>query len=260
MRRAIRPIFTDMQTPCVHLPDVIIIMLGGASTDLQYRGQVFLADTSLSGSLPEFNHARLRAMQFFLTGWLLGLSIAIPFGPVSMMCVEQSLSRGVLRGLVSGTGAATSHGFYATLAVLGTNAAAGQLISLQGAIHVLSGLIFALLGLKTILRKPVRQMADDATRGGLADYAGGLALALANPMTLLPYLAFAGSLVVSGARDSRLSVPIVVGIALGTLSWYWTISGSAWLLRQHLPRGILARLNLISGSILIAMGVLTALR
>jgi len=199
-------------------------------------------------------------MHFFLTGWLMGLSIAIPFGPVSMMCVEQSLSRGVLRGLASGAGAATSHGLYATLAVFGAHAAAASLTNVEGTIHLMSGAVFAFLGVRTILRSPGPEAGHGARSGGFTHYAGGLALALANPMTLLPYMAFAGTMALSGERNGTLPLTLVAGIATGTLSWYWTISGSAWLLRQRLPRGLLERLNLVSGAILIGMGALTAMR
>lgn len=199
-------------------------------------------------------------MHFFLTGWLVGLSIAIPFGPVSMMCVEQSLSRGVLKGLASGAGAATSHGFYATLAVFGAHAAATSLANLEGTIHLMSGAVFALLGIRTILRTPGPPAANALQRRSLTHYAGGLALALANPMTLLPYVAFAGTMALSNGETAPLPMTVVAGIALGTLSWYWTISGSAWLLRRRLPRALLERLNLVSGTILIAMGALTAMR
>lgn len=199
-------------------------------------------------------------MHLFLTGWLVGLSIAIPFGPVSMMCVEQSLSRGVLKGLASGAGAATSHGLYATLAVFGAHAAATSLANIEGTIHLMSGAVFALLGIRTILRGPGLPASAALRRGGLTHYAGGLALALANPMTLLPYVAFAGTMALSGGETTTLPMTVVAGIALGTLSWYWTISSSAWLLRQRLPRALLDRLNLVSGAILIAMGALTAMR
>ncbi len=199
-------------------------------------------------------------MHFFLTGWLVGLSIAIPFGPVSMMCVEQSLTRGVLKGLASGAGAATSHGFYATLAVFGAHAAATSLANVEGTIHLMSGAVFALLGIRTMLRSPAGPAGPGVRQGGLTHYAGGLALALANPMTLLPYVAFAGTMALSGNETTTLPMTLVAGIALGTLCWYWTISSSAWLLRQRLPRALLERLNLVSGAILIAMGALTALR
>jgi threonine/homoserine/homoserine lactone efflux protein len=199
-------------------------------------------------------------MQSFISGWLLGLSIAIPFGPVTMMCVERSLTRGIWDGMASGAGAATTHAIYATLSVLGADALVRPLMGMQSQIHLISGLLLLAIGLRTLLRRPVPHRSRGTPTGRVANYVGGLALALSNPMSLIPYLAFAGSLVVAPAVDQSTHEWAVVGICLGTLSCYWTVSGSVWLLHQRLPIGALHHLNVASGAILISSGVLTMLR
>jgi threonine/homoserine/homoserine lactone efflux protein len=40
----------------------------------------------------------------------LGLCVAIPFGPIALMCVQRTLAFGVRFGIASGMGAATAHG------------------------------------------------------------------------------------------------------------------------------------------------------
>lgn len=196
----------------------------------------------------------------FVMGWLFGLSIAMPFGPVSMMCFEHSLSRGMSCGLARGAGAATMHGIYATLAAAAASTVAGPLMGVQSYIQLLSGFILACLGIRTILRQPNVSRHERRSAGHLADYLGGLGLALSNPMTLLPYVSFAGSIVLASSGTASVLAMAVIGVWLGTLSWYSTISGSAWLLRARLPPTMLTNLNLISGALLLGMGVLTALR
>lgn len=198
-------------------------------------------------------------MNFFMSGWLLGLSIAIPFGPVGAMCLERSLSRGVLRGLASGAGAATTHAIYATLAVVGANAVAAPLVGLQAHIHMLSGVILTVLGIRTLLRVPASRLPLGRQAGALADYLSGFGLALTNPMTLLPYIAFAGSVMLTQPTGGAISAMVVAGISLGTLTWYGTLCGSAWALRQRLPQKLHDHLNHASGTLLIAMGLLTAI-
>lgn len=198
-------------------------------------------------------------MDSFLLGWLFGLSIAIPFGPVCTMCLERSLSRGVWHGLAVGAGSATAHAIYATLAVVGANAVAAPLVGLQAHVHILSGLVLTILGIRTFVRAPASRRPLDQQTGRLADYMAGLALALANPMTVVPYVAFAGSVMLANPTGGAVQVPVVIGICLGTLSWYGTVCGSTWLLRRRLPRKVLDHLNHASGTILMGMGVLTAL-
>lgn len=199
-------------------------------------------------------------MYTFALGWFFGLSVAMPFGPVSMMCFEHSLSRGMSCGIARGAGAATMHGIYATLAVAAASAVAGPLMGLQSYIQLVSGFVLACLGIRTILRQPNVSCRERGSAGHLADYLGGLGLALSNPMTLLPYVSFAGSIFLAGSATASVQAMAVVGVWLGTLCWYGTISGSAWLLRARLPPDMLANLNLISGALLLGMGVLTALR
>ncbi|OLP61962.1 hypothetical protein BJF93_07505 [Xaviernesmea oryzae] len=199
-------------------------------------------------------------MDSFLSSWFFGLSIAMPFGPVSMMCVEQSLARGVGHGMASGAGAATTHGVYATIALLGAQALAAPLAALQTEAHLLSGLVFSFLGIWTMLRLPAQRRSQTSAIGGFAPYLTGVALALANPMTLLPYIAFSSSLALINPAKGIVQLLVIAGVGLGTLSWYWTMSGSAWLLRQRLPRTLLAYLHLIAGPTLIGIGIMTVLR
>ncbi|MCA2435884.1 LysE family translocator [Rhizobium leguminosarum] len=199
-------------------------------------------------------------MDHFVSSFVFGLSIAMPFGPVGMMCLEQSLARGVRPGLASGAGAATTHGLYATLAVFGAHVSAAPLAGFQTQSHYFSGIVFVLLGIWTLFRHPSARDNKTSTTGELGPFLAGAGLALANPMTLLPYLAFAGSLALTDQIGGLFHVLIVCGVGLGTLSWYWTMSGSAWLLRQRLPRQLLTHLHLLAGPALIAMGIVTALR
>ncbi len=199
-------------------------------------------------------------MDHFISSFVLGLSIAMPFGPVSMMCLEQSLVRGVGPGLASGAGAATTHGLYATLAVFGAHISAAPFAGFQTQSHVFSGMVFVLIGIWTLFRHPSARDNKTLTKGEFGSFFAGAGLALANPMTLLPYLAFAGSLALTDEIGGLFHIPIVCGVGLGTLSWYWTMSGSAWLLRQRLPSQLLTHLHLVAGPALIAMGIVTALR
>ncbi len=101
--------------------------------------------------------------------------------------------RGVGPGLASGAGAATTHGLYATLAVFGAHVSAGPFAGFQTQFHYFSGIVFVLLGIWTLFRHPSARDNKTSTTGGLGPFLAGAGLALANPMTLLPYLAFAGS-------------------------------------------------------------------
>ncbi|CDZ29116.1 LysE family translocator [Neorhizobium galegae] len=190
----------------------------------------------------------------------LAFSVALPFGPVSLMCVQRSLLSGALRGLICGAGASTAHGLFAILAVVGADAVAGSLIGWQPAVHFASGAILMAIGLKMVMRTATAPSLLDTKGGGGADYLAGLMLALTNPATVLPYLALAGSGLFVG-RDGFFTLPLTVaGVLLGSAAWYATLSGSAWALKERLPKRVLSNLHLVAGPALIGMGLHMAMR
>ncbi|MFP5076230.1 LysE family translocator [Rhizobium sp. YIM 134829] len=190
---------------------------------------------------------------------LLAFSIALPFGPVSLMCIERSLASGATRGLACGAGASTAHGVFATLAITGTNAVAAWLSGWQSTVHLLSSAILVLIGLRLLLKTAAKPAVVTTSTGRFADYAAGLMLALTNPATVLPYLALAGSGVFIDQSGLLTLAATVTGVLLGSTACYATLSGSVWALKDRMPRSFLLRLNLLAGPALIVMGLHMAL-
>jgi threonine/homoserine/homoserine lactone efflux protein len=54
----------------------------------------------------------------FASGVAIGLSIAVPVGPMSVWCIQRTLMDGLWTGLTIGLGAATAHLIYGSLAFL----------------------------------------------------------------------------------------------------------------------------------------------
>ena len=98
-----------------------------------------------------------------LTGAALGLSVAAPFGPVSLICVQQSLNRGCRYGIISGLGAATSHGIFATAAIIGAGTLSMVLMPWSNAIRLVSALVLVWLGLAIWVGRRFRSLAAART-------------------------------------------------------------------------------------------------
>ncbi|OLP53953.1 hypothetical protein BJF92_09360 [Rhizobium rhizosphaerae] len=202
-------------------------------------------------------------MEPFMSAWVLGLSIALPLGPVSLQCVEQSLAQGARSGLASGAGAATSHCLHAAVAVLGAKAIALPLAAINGRVNLVLGLVLTLLGLRSLLlaRVAAEPRATIGSRG--IAYLKGAGLALSNPATPLTYLTFAAATATATARTTDMGLQqtaFVCGAGLGALSCYATLIALTALVGRHLPHSLFSRLHLVSGPILIVMGLMMAVR
>src|SRR5437899_10258059 len=113
---------------------------------------------------------------FFLRGLLIGFSIAAVVGPIGILCIQRTLQRGFLIGLVTGLGAATADATYGCIAAFGLTIVADFLVSQQVWIRLAGGLFLIYLGVKAILTPPAERAAKASGNSLLAIYSSTLAL------------------------------------------------------------------------------------
>ncbi|MBV9825543.1 MAG: LysE family transporter [Alphaproteobacteria bacterium] len=186
-------------------------------------------------------------------GAVLGLSIAAPFGPVSLLCVQQSLNLGYRPGFAIGCGASTAHGAFASIAIASAGVTSAVLAPDATAIRLLSALILVCLGVRMLLRARSLDSLSQPV-GPHAAYASGLMLSLSNPLTIIPYLALATAAATERSAGASLSLWSIPGVVLGAFTWYATLSFATSLLRRGVPKGMTRFLNLLGGCTFIGFG------
>lgn len=186
-------------------------------------------------------------------GLVIGFAVALPFGPVSLICVQRALGQGIGFAIASGLGAATAHGVFSILAGAWSDAIGALLAEFQTPIHLLSAAVMVWFGLTVIAKRSSAEPTVNRL-DLLAAYGSTLLLALCNPMTILPYLATASGFVVRVPFYSRGSILIPLGVVLGATSWYVVLSSAALLFRRQVSGISAARLNLVAGTMLIGLG------
>ena len=185
---------------------------------------------------------------------VLGLCVAIPFGPIGLMCVERTLAFGVWFGIASGMGAATAHGIFSCLAAVSATVLAQMTLALHTPLHTAGGIVLVLIGVRTILVST--RAVHRATCGDLfSAYTSTLLIAAANPMTILPYLGVTSALEAGEPliMDRALAMPI--GVMLGSASWYLVLALSTNAMFRSLQKAALDRLNRLVGVLLMILGV-----
>ncbi|MFM8992387.1 MAG: LysE family transporter [Alphaproteobacteria bacterium] len=170
-----------------------------------------------------------------LRGAAIGLAVAAPVGPVGLLCVRRTLSGGAAIGFASGLGAATADAAYAAMAALGTGAAIRFLDEHATAIGVAGGALLVALAASGLRRPAAEHAAPAADARGLASAFGSvLVLTLANPATILSFVAiFAGI----GAAAATAPMSLAIGVFSGSAAWWLFLA----LATAMLGRGIGAR-------------------
>jgi threonine/homoserine/homoserine lactone efflux protein len=193
---------------------------------------------------------------FFLRGLLIGLAIAATVGPMFMFCVQHTLQKGYLYGLLSGLGIATADGVYASIASFGLTTITTFLVHQQSWLRLIGGLFLLYLGIRTLLSKPAEKAA--AVQGGnlLGGYLSTLALTLTNPTTILSFTAiFMGIGLGSTGGNYVTATLVVLGVFLGSTCWWLILTGSLSLLRRKFPQSWLRWLSRCSGAVIAIFGL-----
>jgi len=190
-------------------------------------------------------------------GVVIGLSIAVPVGPIGILCIRRTLSQGRIIGVLSGLGAATADAFYGSIAGFGITLVSDLLIGHRTGLRLVGGGLLCIIGVRTFLSKPASQgnSIEGNTRWGA--YLSTLILTLTNPMTILFFAAvFAGLGVGSGSGDQYLSAGILVlGVFVGSGSWWLILCGFTGLLRGMFNYKRMQWLNRISGLMIIGFAL-----
>jgi threonine/homoserine/homoserine lactone efflux protein len=195
--------------------------------------------------------------ELFTRGLVLGFTIAAAVGPISLLCIRRTLAEGQVVGLVSGLGVATADGTYGAIAAFGLTAITDVLVAWQRGLALVGGVFLLWLAWRTFRSVPtVAAVETNGRRRGLAGaYLSTLGLTLTNPMTILSFAAlFVGLGVTAG--DVAGATTLTAGVFLGSAAWWVVLTTVVAMLRTRITPAWLRRVNIASGLVIGAFGVL----
>jgi threonine/homoserine/homoserine lactone efflux protein len=191
-----------------------------------------------------------------LRGFALGFAIAASPGPIFFLCVRRTLVRGRLYGLVSGFGVATADGFYGAIAAFGVAALTASFLSGRRPLALAGGLVLVALGVRILLDKqsPTEDATPPSTRGLVGAYASTVGLTISNPATILSFAALAATLGLGAGAGFTKPALVVVGLLLGSASWWCLLVAGTSLLRKRLTPNLVGLISVFSGLVIIVLG------
>ena len=191
----------------------------------------------------------------FIQGVIIGLTLAVPVGPISLVCIHRTVANGRLHGIASGLGVATADSLYAAVAFLGLTAVSGLIIGHQGLFRLLAGTALVLVGIQVFRSIPAAVQARNGQEPYLRDYLSLLAIAGANPLTIIFFITILpGFGVVAHGTTLSAAIPFVAGIFTGSAAWWILLCGSLGSVRSRLDPGNLRQVNRVSGILIACFG------
>ena len=162
----------------------------------------------------------------FFKGMGIGLAVAVPVGPIGILCIQRSLTQGFRVGFMTGLGAATADAAYGIVAAFGLGAATTILVAESAWFRLIGGVFLVVLGIRIILSRADRSVFGEVQEKGpsrlavFGAFSSTFVLTLANPATILSFAAIFAALGLAES-DSQLVAgsSMVAGVFLGSLLW-----------------------------------------
>ena len=204
----------------------------------------------------------------FVRSMAIGFSIAAPVGPIGMLCIQRTLSRGFRSGFATGIGAATADTVYGLLGALGIAGIATTLPALTIALKIGGGVFLVWLAW-TIAREASRApsvLAETPNTTIARDFLTTFGLTLSNPMTILSFIgvfAALGPLPVGQAAPVGAQWftvwPMVAGVFVGSAAWWLCLSSVTTVLRRKMPASFMHGIARLSALVIAMFGSIQVL-
>lgn len=191
-------------------------------------------------------------------GLAIGVIISAPMGPVGILCVQRTLSKGRKAGFYTGVGAAISDLFYCLLTGFGLSFIEEFLQENQNVIQLCGSVVLIAFGVYLFMSNPSRRISKPGEDAGSPkrDIINGFLFTVSNPLIIFLIIGLF-------ARFNFLLPEItfyeyIVGflfIIIGALGWWWIVTFGVDKVHAHFNLRSMWLINKITGSIIMLFGV-----
>lgn len=179
----------------------------------------------------------------------IGLAVAAPVGPMSLLCIHRTLDHGRPAGLIFGAGIAAADFSYAAVAAFGITAVSAFLLAGTHWIKLIGSLLLMVLGVRIALSKPVPGARKSVARSGFRAFATAYGLTLANPPTILFFAGIFAS-VASLATASQAGI-FAAGVFAGSMLWWIILTTVISRTSAVMKPPVMLWINRLSGVVLL---------
>ena len=191
-------------------------------------------------------------------GIMIGILVAMPVGPVNLLCVQRAIERGFWGGVAAGLGVVIGDGLIALFAALGVGAVTGVIRHYRMSVQTIGGLALLVFGIRLFFTRPKLFGEEHAhgQRASLAAFAWDIPqtffLTITNPGAVLGLFAIFGGVSSFVEVESYIDAfTMVAAIMGGSLLWWVVLSHTISRFRHRIDVDMLRLLNRLASIILL---------
>lgn len=188
----------------------------------------------------------------------LGFALAMPFGPLTVFCISETLSLGLLGGLAVSLGVTSSYGIYGLITGLGISAISAIIMSKINTIKIVAGIFLLWLAYKETEESDAMQLDVYAKTGRATSkklirlVTKAFILSAINPLTFLSLVGIVSALKPESVLHAILAS---VGIFVGSLTWYCVLIRFTVAVKRYLSIARLSQARWLMALVLGAFGL-----
>lgn len=195
-------------------------------------------------------------------GIIIGVLVSAPMGPIGMLCIQRTLSKGRWHGFVTGLGAALSDVIYAALTCLGMGFVVNFVEANQSPLQLIGSIVLGVFGYYIFNSNPTKNLKKRGEKklSFTQDFITAFLLTFSNMLIVLLYIGlFARFGFVLPDHSFWMLALGIFCIGVGAILWWFGITYIINKLRKWFNiRGIWI-LNRVVGIIIIALSVIGAI-
>ena len=191
-----------------------------------------------------------------MRGLIVGFILAVPVGPIAILCMRRTIVSGVSVGFATGLGGAVADGVYGALAAFGVSAVADFIGHYRTEFRLGGGIFILFLAWQTATShpRPPERAATRSTR--IEALITGFVLTLTNPMTIVGFAAvFAGFGVGGALGNTPAATLLVLGVIIGSAGWWFALCSFVAAVHHLISDRLLHIINIWAAGALALCGV-----
>jgi len=190
-------------------------------------------------------------------GFFIGLFSSMPVGPIAIMCIQRTLSKGRWHGFFTGCGAALSDLIYALIAGFGLAFVSDFINENQLFIQVVGSIVILIFGYFIYRSNPSEQLAPakNQSQSFLQDVLTSFALTITNPMMIFLFIGLYARFQFVVSEKFVYNLFGISAIFVGALTWWFFLVSIVNIFRKNINIRNLRVINIVTGVAIIAIAI-----
>lgn len=201
-------------------------------------------------------------LDILLKGFIIGIIVSAPLGPVGVLCIQRTLNKGRWYGFLTGIGASISDIIYALVTGYGMSFIADFLAKHIYPLQIVGSLLLLLFGIYTFRSNPVKSIRPVSKQKGtyIHNMVTAFLVTLSNPLIIFLFIALYARFGFV-TKDIKIFEQVLgyLAIIIGAITWWFTITLLVSKVRKKFDLRGIWFINRTIGTIVIIISIVSVI-